>query len=71
MCYLIHSVERGDGAIVCVCFQVDNRYVLKKIKVLLLPVAKKDWYRLPSEDEVKDDVSTYLPAISARVGRGC
>lgn len=37
--------------------QVDNGYVLKKIKVLLLPIFKKDWYRLPSEDEVKDDVS--------------
>ena len=37
--------------------QVDNRYVLKKLKALLLAVLKKDWYRLPSEDEVKDDVS--------------
>lgn len=37
--------------------QVDNRYVLKKLKTLLLAVSKKDWYRLPSEDEVKDDVS--------------
>ena len=36
---------------------MDNRYVLKKLKALLLAVLKKDWYRLPSEDEVKDDVS--------------
>ncbi|CAN0037060.1 unnamed protein product [Ectocarpus sp. 12 AP-2014] len=38
-----------------VYFTVDNRYVLKKLKVLLLSVLKKDWFRLPSEDEVKDD----------------
>lgn len=31
--------------------------MLKKLKVLLLSILKKDWYRLPSEDEVKDDVS--------------
>lgn len=37
---------------------MDNRYVLKKLKVLLLSVLKKDWFRLPSEDEVKDDVSS-------------
>lgn len=37
-------------------FKVDNRYVVNKLKVVLLPVMKKDWYRLPSEDEVKDDV---------------
>lgn len=39
-----------------VSYQVDNGYVKKKLKVLLFPVLKKDWYRLPSEDEVKDDV---------------
>eukprot|EP00903_Cladosiphon_okamuranus_P012030 g11295.t1 len=38
-----------------VYFTVDNRYVLKKLKALLLAVLKKDWFRLPSEDEVKDD----------------
>ncbi|CAM9549133.1 unnamed protein product [Scytosiphon promiscuus] len=38
-----------------VYFTVDNRYVLNKLKVLLLSILKKDWYRLPSEDEVKDD----------------
>lgn len=37
-------------------FKVDNRYVVNKLKVVLMPVLKKDWYRLPSEDEVKDDV---------------
>ena len=40
--------------------QVDNKYVLKKLQVLLLAVARKDWYRLPSEDEVKDDVRPML-----------
>lgn len=39
---------------------MDNRYVLKKLKALLLSVLKKDWYRLPSEDEVKDDVSALV-----------
>eukprot|EP00904_Undaria_pinnatifida_P006697 jgi/Undpi1/3157/HiC_scaffold_15.g06531.m1 len=38
-----------------VYFAVDNKYVLKKLKVLLLAIGRKDWYRLPSEDEVKDD----------------
>ncbi|CAN0124073.1 unnamed protein product [Pylaiella littoralis] len=38
-----------------VYFTVDNRYVVNKLRVLLVAVVKKDWYRLPSEDEVKDD----------------
>ncbi|CAM9360628.1 unnamed protein product [Ascophyllum nodosum] len=38
-----------------VYFTVDNGYVVRKLKVLLFPLMKKDWYRLPSEDEVKDD----------------
>lgn len=50
------------------CFKVDNRYVVNKLKVILLPVLKKDWYRLPSEDEVKDDVGDPNVVINVRLG---
>lgn len=49
--------------------QVDNGYVLKKLKVLLLPILKKDWYRMPSEDEVKDDVSCSAMLLSCTSAR--
>ncbi|KAG5175818.1 hypothetical protein JKP88DRAFT_190214 [Tribonema minus] len=31
-------------------FAVDNAYVLRKFKVLLLPVLKKSWHRVPAEE---------------------
>ena len=49
--------------------QVDNKYVLKKLQVLLLAVARKDWYRLPSEDEVKDDVRAKTPTYVCTYSR--
>ncbi|CAM9847481.1 unnamed protein product, partial [Choristocarpus tenellus] len=36
-------------------FAVNNTYVMQKMKVLLLPVIKKDWFRIPIEGERKDD----------------
>lgn len=48
--------------------KVDNGYVVRKLKVLLFPLMKKDWYRVPSEDEVKDDVSDiYNPFVAVDV----
>lgn len=43
--------------------KVDNGYVVRKLKVLLFPLMNKNWNRLLSEDEVKDDVSDFIAAV--------
>ena len=36
-------------------FAVDNAYVLKKLKILLLPIMKKGWHRAPSDELIAGD----------------